>query len=106
MKKLYSFVCICFAFTGWVTAQPYGNEWINFSTNQPHSVQQYFKINVWRDGIYRLTPTDLQAVQFPSSFNPKHLQLFHNGVEQYIHVEGEADGVMDPGDYIEFFGTK
>jgi len=106
MKKLYTLVICCLLLSDWVAAQPYGNEWINFSTNQPHSIQQYFKISVWRDGVYRVTLADLQAAQFPSPFNPKQLQLFHNGKEQFIRVEGEADGVFDPTDFIEFYGIK
>ncbi len=87
-------------------AQNYCNEWISFSSNQPYSNQQYFKVSVWRDGIYRITYNDLQAASFPPSFNPKQLQLFHMGQEQYIHVEGEADGTFDPSDYIEFYGKR
>ncbi|MDQ3050140.1 MAG: C25 family cysteine peptidase [Bacteroidota bacterium] len=106
MKIRYVLLTCCLLLSGWAFSQPYGNEWINFSTNQPHSVQQYFKISVWRDGIYRITLADLQAAQFPAPFNPKQLQVFHNGVEQFIHVEGEADGVFDPADYVEFYGIR
>jgi len=106
MKKLYAlFSCWLISVTVSV-AQPYCNEWISFSTNQPYSNQQYFKISVWRDGVYRLTYNDLQAASFPMPFNPKQLQLFHNGQEQFIHVEGEADGSFDPNDYIEFYGKR
>lgn len=106
MKKLYVLISCFFLLSGWAAAQPYGNEWINFSSNQTHSVQQYFKISVWRDGIYRVTMADLQAAQFPMPFNPKQLQLYFMGNEQFIHVEGEADGVFDATDYIEFYGRK
>ena len=30
--------------------------------------------------------------------------MYFRGEEQYIYVEGEADGVLDAGDYIEFYG--
>ncbi len=28
------------------------------------------------------------------------------GQEQFIHVQGESDGVFDPTDYIEFHGLR
>ncbi len=108
MIKRYTLAVILFmlcSLTG--MAQPYGNEWINFSTNQPYSNQQYFKINVWKDGIYRITYSDLQAAAFPiGSFSPKQFQIFHEGEEQFIYVEGENDGSFDPADFIEFYGKK
>src|SRR6187455_3541615 len=109
MRKLYcllfGIVLLTFADAP-AQAQPYGNEWINFSTNQAYSNQQYFKVSIWKNGVYRISLADLQAAAFPMPFNPKQLQLFHLGVEQYIHVEGEADGSFDPSDYIEFYGRR
>ncbi len=106
MKKFYQLLFVFIGLTGLLKAQPYGNEWINFATNQPYSIQQYFKVNVWRDGVYRITYADLQSAAFPLTINPKQLQLFYMGQEQFIHVEGESDGVLDPADYIEFYGLK
>jgi hypothetical protein len=107
MKQLYAIISFLILTSSVVAQQqPYGNEWINFSTNQPYSNQQYFRIKVWKDGMYRITYSDLVAAAFPMPFNPKQLQLFHLGEEQFIHVEGEADGSFDVNDYIEFFGKK
>lgn len=107
MKKLYAIISFLILSSSVVAQQqPYGNEWINFSTNQPYSNQQYFRIKVWKDGIYRITYNDLVAAAFPMPFNPKQLQLFHLGEEQFIHVEGEADGSFDATDFIEFLGKK
>ena len=76
----------------------YGNEWIKFN-------QQYFKIPVAKEGIYRLNYTDLQNAGFPvSSADPRRIQVFHRGVEQRIIVEGEGNAVFNPTDYIEFYG--
>jgi hypothetical protein len=85
-------------------SQPYGNEWIRFSQGQPHSDQQYFKVKVWNEGIFRISYSDLQSVSFPMPVNPARLQLFHKGVEQFILVEDGGDGSFDPNDYIEFYG--
>ncbi len=74
------------------------NEWINFS-------QQYYKIQTAKDGIYRLTYSDLQNAAVPvSSVDPRLIQIFHRGQEQSIFVQGQSDASLDPGDYIEFFG--
>ncbi len=78
----------------------YSNEWINFG-------QSYFKIPVAADGIYRLTYGDLQAAGAPvGSIDPRRINLFHRGVEQAILVTGQNDAVFDPGDVIEFYGTR
>ena len=88
-----------------LVAQPYGNEWISFASNNPYSLQQYFKISVWKNGIYRITQNDLLAANVPlPAIDPRRIQIFHKGKEQYIFVSGESDGVFDSGDYIEFYG--
>ena len=83
-----------------VWAQPYGNEWVNFS-------QPYYKIPTAQDGIYRLAYEDLQSAGFPvDAVDPQRLQIFHRGVEQAIHVQGEGDASFDPGDFVEFYGQR
>lgn len=77
----------------------FGNEWI--SAGQP-----YFKIPVARTGLYRLTAEALVAAGVPGGTDPNSLQLYHRGVEHAIRVDGGADGTLDPGDYIEFFGQQ
>ncbi len=78
----------------------FGNEWINFN-------QQYFKIRVTQDGIHRISYSALvNAGINPSSFNPKNLQLYNLGLEQFIFVRGEDDLTFDAGDYIEFYAKK
>lgn len=80
-------------------AQLYGNEWINFS-------QDYYKIKIAKEGIYRIDYNTLQSIGFPlSSVNPQYIQLWINGKEQPIIVSGEDDLKFDATDYIEFYGT-
>ncbi len=74
-----------------------GNEWIDFD-------QQYWKIPVSKQGIYRLGHDDLIDAGVPSSVEAAELKLYHRGVEQAIFVSDGADGLLDPGDFIEFFG--
>lgn len=76
-----------------------GNEWIDYA-------HQHFKIPVGQDGLYRLTAAGLAAAGVPSGTDPAMIKLFHRGVEQAILVSGGADGSIDPGDYIEFFGQR
>lgn len=98
MKRLlFTFFCL---FSGLQAFAQYGNEWVKF--NQP-----YYKISVAKDGLYRLTYTDLQNVGFPvGTTNPQRIQVFHRGVEQRIRVTGELDAVFNPGDYLEFYGIR
>jgi hypothetical protein len=97
-RKLLLFLLLltcCFA-----QAQNYGNEWINYS-------QQYFKVKVWQDGIHRIDRQTLLFAGIPvTTIDPRKIQLFHNGEQQYIHIEGQADGSFDTGDFIEFMGRK
>ncbi|MFM9051821.1 MAG: C25 family cysteine peptidase, partial [Bacteroidota bacterium] len=82
------------------SAQPFGNEWINYS-------QQYFKVKVSQNGIYRISrQTLLFAGVNVSGLDPRKYQLYCNGQQQFIHIEGEGDGVFDQNDFIEFYGKK
>jgi hypothetical protein len=76
----------------------YGNEWINYD-------QTYYKIQVAQNGIYRLSHTYLTQAGI-SGVDPRKFQLFRRGQEVAIHVAGEADGVFDPTDFIEFYGER
>lgn len=98
MKRLF-FIFLGLFMTTQVLAQ-LGNEWI-----QPN--QQYYRVPVGKDGLYRLSYANLQQAGFPvNSANPLQIQLFHRGVEQRINVEGELDGVFNATDYIEFYGLR
>ena len=97
MKRLVSFIAF-FSFLFNAVAQN-GNEWIQYQ-------QPYLKIPVARDGIYRISHDDLQQAGFPIVAPPASIQVFHRGVEHAIHVNGEGDGVFNPGDYIEFYGQQ
>ncbi|NTW31736.1 MAG: hypothetical protein HGB12_03775, partial [Bacteroidetes bacterium] len=79
-------------------SQQYGNEWINYNN-------QYFRIFVYSDGIYRIDSTALANSGINvSNINPKNIQIFGRGVQQYIYIKGESDNHFNSGDYIEFYG--
>lgn len=95
---LYTSLLFLIAATGF--SQKYGNEWINYN-------QQYYKIKIDKEGIYRISYATLQNIGFPvGTLNPKNIQLFNNGVEQHLYIEGENDGVFNFQDFIEFYATK
>lgn len=75
-----------------------GHEWIQYA-------QPYLKISVAQDGIYRVSFQALQQAGFTNG-DPRKLQLFHRGKEQAIYVEGESDGALGSGDFIEFYGRR
>ncbi|MFN0276344.1 MAG: C25 family cysteine peptidase [Chitinophagales bacterium] len=85
-------------------SQPYGNEWINYD-------QKYVRMDITETALYRIDHTALSEIitstgSSLSSIDPRNFQIFHNGSEQYIHIEGESDGEFDLSDFIEFFGIK
>jgi hypothetical protein len=62
------------------------------------------KIAVKREGWYRISETELEAVGFNTKVDPRFLQLFVDGSELPIIVNGEQDGRFDSTDSIEFYG--
>ncbi|REK06626.1 MAG: hypothetical protein DWQ44_10080 [Bacteroidetes bacterium] len=100
MIKLYFLVAAIVLTSLGLQAQTHENSWINYN-------QQYFKVKVWQDGIYRIRYSALQFGGFPiSTVDPRKIQIIRDGVEQHIYIQGESDGVFDSSDYIEFYGRK
>ncbi len=81
-------------------AQPYGNEWIDYSQN-------YYSFKISEEGIYRIDYATMQAAGIPiSTITSTQLQVFGRESEIQIYVNDGSDGTMDPGDYIEFYANK
>ena len=100
MIKRFLIFCFLIFVTNALKAQKYGNEWIDYS-------QDYYKIKISKEGIYRIPDSILLNAGIPlNSIDPRNFQLFHNGTEQAIYIEGENDGVFDSNDFIEFYGNK
>lgn len=93
------------------------------SQNSQLSEGEWYKISAPQTGVYKITYSDLTSYGIDaSSINPQHISLFgnHAGMlpesldEPYytdlseiaIMVIGEDDGVMDPDDYILFYGQS
>ncbi|UPT67041.1 MAG: C25 family cysteine peptidase [Sphingobacteriales bacterium JAD_PAG50586_3] len=96
MKKFYHLVFLLLL-TLSAAAQPYGNEWINYS-------QQYYKFPITKAGVYRIDSTALaQAGINTFGLNPANFQVFGRSQELKVFVNGEVDGNFNTGDYIEFY---
>lgn len=76
-------------------------------TGRAADLTSRLKIAVTRDGVYRLTPADLQAAGWNvAAIDPRTFRLTSQGEDVAIEVRGEADGQFDPGDAILFYGQK
>jgi hypothetical protein len=93
MKRFYLLVFILLIGAG-AMAQPYENSWINYS-------QQYFKIKVWQEGIFRISTNDLLLAGIPApAIDNRNIQIFHNGQEQYIYIYDQNSNLhIDGNDY-------
>lgn len=109
MKQFYALITSFLLTQSISIAQPYGNEWIAFTSGQALSTQQYFRMGIWKEGIYRVTYADMQnnGVPVTSWFSPDRFQVYAKGKEQFINVvDVNADNIFGPGDYIEFYGKE
>jgi hypothetical protein len=106
MRKLLLFIITLLP--GLSFAQ-YSNDWIPFSPLQNYSLQEYYRIPVANDGVYRIDSfaliAGLVSVANNPTFDHRRFQIFYKGVEQYIYIYDEnQNNVLDANDYIEFYG--
>jgi hypothetical protein len=102
MKKFIHYILILILLSLSVKSfgQFYGNEWINYN-------QQYFKISIVTDGVYRIDSATLSNAGINmSALNPKNIQLFGRGAQQPIYIKGESDSKFNSGDFIEFYAER
>jgi hypothetical protein len=63
------------------------------------------KIRVAADGLYRLSQTALAAASPAlAATDPAGWRLRNRGLEIPIRIVGDADAVLEPGEYVEFVG--
>ena len=93
MRKFFTLCLILIC--GSAFAQPYNNEWIDFS-------KTYYKFKITADGLYRI-PAAVLAAAGLSAADAKDFQLFRNGREVPIYTS-VISGPLSPTDYIEFWG--
>lgn len=98
MKRLLPLVVLLLNAVG-AWAQ-YGNEWIDHD-------RRYWKFEVYATGTYRIDSAALANSGFPlTEVDPRHLMLFGKEQQVPIYVQGEADGVFNASDFIEFRAEK
>jgi len=96
----FYFTVICSFISFIAAAQPYGNEWINYS-------QKYYKVYITAEGIYRLDSLALASSGVNlTGVDPNRFQIFNRSREQAIFVQHDSNGVFNSGEYIEFYGNK
>jgi hypothetical protein len=100
MKKSFAIVaCFLLPFLS-LRAQSfdYGNDWYRGIANQ-----NFIKLIVDSDGIYRVSKQDLLAAGFDlSGVNPDNLSLIYRGQEVPMYIS-KANGELG---YLEFFGRR
>lgn len=76
--------------------QLYGNEWIRFANT-------YYKFKIGREGIYRITKAQLDALGMPG-VTGNQLAIFREGRELPLYTS--TPGTLGSGDFIEFYATR
>lgn len=72
-----------------------------------HTTSTRYKILIEHDGIYHLKQNDLEGAGINTSFiDPQKIRIFNRGEKIPIYIKGQADGVFDESDYIEFYGIQ
>lgn len=78
----------------------HGNEWIDHS-------RQYWRFNVHADGLVRIDSAALASNGFPiATVDPADLMVFGREKQVPIYIQGGEDGVLNTGDFVEFFAER
>ncbi|OWY19782.1 hypothetical protein C7N43_11345 [Sphingobacteriales bacterium UPWRP_1] len=96
MKRLLLLFVLCWSYSALLWAQPYGNEWINYS-------KTYYKFKVAQDGIIRIPYSTLSGAGL-TGLSGSGFKVFFKGQELPVYVT--TNGTLGTTDYIEFYGTK
>ncbi|MCC6570941.1 MAG: hypothetical protein IT274_04895, partial [Chitinophagales bacterium] len=97
IKKLITVCCLLSAFY-LAQAQPYGNEWIDYS-------KTYYKFKIGTNGLYRISFNTLLSAGIPSSqLRGTDFKMFRNGREVPLYVT--TNNQFSAADYIEFYGER
>ena len=118
--RCFSF--LAFLFSSCIIAAQNLNLTQNFATTEQAETSvlatgKWYKIKIYRDGIYRLTFEDFKSMGFS---DPAEVRIFGNGgtmvplsnaepryddlIENTLYMNKGADGIFNEGDYILFYG--
>jgi Peptidase family C25 len=76
----------------------------NLQTQWDVAAKPGAKIVINKAGWYRVTQAELVAAGFDVTKDPRYLQLFVDGTEMPLIVNGGLKGRLEPTDSIEFYG--
>lgn len=93
MRKLFTLVLVTWVMVAF--AQPYNNEWIDFS-------KVYYKIKVADSGVYRINQATLNGAGL-GNIPAEQFKLWRNGKEVPIFTTA-VSGPLPANGYIEFWG--
>ena len=97
IKRIFHIICLMWLFTT-VKAQPYGNEWIDYS-------KTYYKFKLAQTSIYRIPYSVLINAGIPSAvLKGTSFKLFRNGQEVPLYVT--TNNQFSGSDFIEFYGEQ
>ena len=75
-------------YTNYVYSQDSHTSWINYN-------QQYYKIQLSQDGLYRIPYANLLQAGIPvDNIDPRWIQIFFQGQEQYIYIHNEGTATL------------
>ena len=93
MRKIFTLLLLLAGM--FVSAQQYNNEWIRFQ-------QTYYKIKVFKAGVYRIPKSVLDAVGIGNA-DVRNFEIWRNG-ERVPFYPSAASGVLPANGYLEFWG--
>ncbi|HKP54355.1 MAG TPA: C25 family cysteine peptidase [Chloroflexia bacterium] len=74
------------------------------ASTRPVTGQPAIKLSVKGEGLYRVGQPELLAAGLNANVDPRNLQLYAEGQQIPVRVNGEADGKLDSRDSLEFYG--
>ncbi len=99
------------------------NQLVNQANSSILATGKWYKIGVTKNGVYKIDKTFLKSLGMDvSTIDPRNIQIYGNGgkllpeknsvfrfddlQQNAISVIGENDGILDPSDYILFYGQS
>ena len=92
---IFIFLFLCKGLLG----QDFGQKWINPD-------QQYVKIQITENGLYKISYNLLKAHNLSQDFfQTKNLQLWHRGKQQNLFIHSSSEVLLE-GDFLMFYGIR
>ncbi|MEO8664378.1 MAG: C25 family cysteine peptidase [Ignavibacteria bacterium] len=97
-RKLLFFILLSLSYSISASAQNYN--WITPG-------KTYLKLHIVSDGMYRINKSDFTNAGInPAVIDPRTVKVLNKGLQIPIYFSGEADGVFNDNDYLDFYGER